>query len=443
MNDVKDNILSVNGWLVFVFLTFTAILGYYSLGYPILSSELDKNFWYKTTASGPDKDILLEVRVPKYVASFEDSEISFTVSIDSAPTAMPSANTPTATSTSGESEKPLDIRVSGKLMIPDDATPKETALFIKDKDKDLKLQENNYVSQILLPFDLAQGGQSQKIWTHVANPYFSQNARVVFTIENASSSSAFTWSATEESPCGNSEICAYVNPYGVFRRAAIDKLLLPPWSNTVIPIAVFALVWLSEKILKSAYRNTGYGQSKECKEDEYVSWHQLGWILLTAFLLLVILIWGVFYVLVKSENMIFPWVIILSAYLAIPFVAVKLLHMKLLKEQKPGRNAAASSGSWLAHVTFYDGLPPKFVNVDYVNQATKIEYPAGENTIRLCDMKGKPILDAEQKFKVDIPEGGESDVVFILPAKEGTGQIRIETPDDDPVVYDLIKRRMI
>jgi len=32
MNDVKDNILSVNGWLVFVFLTFTAILGYYSLG---------------------------------------------------------------------------------------------------------------------------------------------------------------------------------------------------------------------------------------------------------------------------------------------------------------------------------------------------------------------------------------------------------------------------
>ena len=52
-------------------------------------------------------------------------------------------------------------------------------------------------------------------------------------------------------PNANQWVCAWVTPWDAFRLAAINQLLIPPWSNTIIPILCLAIAWIVDSMIPS------------------------------------------------------------------------------------------------------------------------------------------------------------------------------------------------
>ena len=248
---------NANEVIVTVLLIVFAFGFYYLWLFPRLVSEYESKFWHTPTSSverrvsgicsqesgGGIGTLNFKLTFPKYIANFIDRDISLKID-----------------NNTGQHQRGL-LLINSQLVMKEDLTP------IKNSVIDL-IVDDEYKEY--LEFDLPScAAQTYIIRSNVPwyDPEQQLYAQFRFDIgevddigDSASIEKTLVWDLVSKT-CVPTAIdveddgdilCAEVNPDQVLLHTAIENLLLPPWSNGLIPVFVFGVVWVSARIFQGS-----------------------------------------------------------------------------------------------------------------------------------------------------------------------------------------------
>jgi len=388
--------LSVNGWFAYITLTITMFIIYYTFLYPALSYSYDQHFWHVESHAGYGQDFDIALRMPKYVASFEDSEIGITITRSANITLVPATVEPTdtplavteeventeetapseptdtplavteeventeETAPSASNSTPLAVseelnstnpRISptkevdeelivfllnGELRVGDN-TP-EASLFTKDKD--LFIRNKNYSNQAQITFNLVPGESNVvKIWTHIANPYTGENV-VIFSIKDITyrlygDNSSVKWSAPEKSDgCESSESPIKINKQESkqFCASVNSWAVFRRIIIDTLLIPPFSNVFIPALIFALILLSENI-LSQQCEKSDSLLLSQVAKIFAIALVFVISMIFVVVFVFIKSLGILVSFLILLLSF-AVPFILKKALEIKATQKIK-------------------------------------------------------------------------------------------------------------
>lgn len=235
-----------NGRLAAVLLIVIGYIFYYSFLFPELVRANKEYFWVQRdmsqdSAQGTCK-IDLVVQISKNMIDYQDGQII--VNIISRDQSCKDA-----------------IVMAGNLLSEGGEELLEYPTFkILDENK----APTSYAHNMLLPYDLEQY-DSISIPIHVYIPTRdASNVEFTFYRKDASQHLlplAFGGEPTCPDDIKNkakshlpTRICASINSQKVLKQSALEHLLLPPWSNGILPLAIIVCVWLVENSMPQRLR---------------------------------------------------------------------------------------------------------------------------------------------------------------------------------------------
>jgi len=249
----RDFKLSNFGWITAAFLVTLGYLVYYIWFYPDLSAIS----FHQAFTSKQDKvpDIEINLTSPIYLASYQPSLLSVSIRNISTSKAI-SGNvviTPilfddalTALALGG------DDNLDHGLMFDGVQKKTHTISFSKleagrSQDFLVKMQlPSDKVYYTIVTIDLFIDDPS---FLNISKDHIAWEGKGHTWVE----SSLFCGKDKNNYTDPNVQICMENNAYGVFAESALQKLLLPPFANFLLPFLAFGFVWLIEQILPSEW----------------------------------------------------------------------------------------------------------------------------------------------------------------------------------------------
>jgi hypothetical protein len=238
---MKD--IGINGRLVALFLIVMAYLVYYSELFPELLAEQQKLFWIQREMAPNESDvtrqckIAVSVKIPRNMIDYQENELVISI--------INQDNKEICEGT---------ILLAANLIDEDDErlTSDFATFRVIDKEKTpFFFTHNIRIVYKLEPYDSLVVPVHVQISTRV----LKEVEFVFFQIEKEheiSLANPLLWGGNptcdqdRDKYISPNRICSVINDDGVFRQNAVENLLLPPWSNGVLPILVISLVWLAE-----------------------------------------------------------------------------------------------------------------------------------------------------------------------------------------------------
>lgn len=249
----NDQLDRVDEILVAIFLTILLFVSYYLLFYPELAEQYEAKFWQGAEARVQTEDLLcggtddeigsisILAKIPKYFANFVEREISLEVT----------------------NETKVDqtglLLVSGELIDAKTLEPLE-----KYREVSFKIDgERQEYLKYNLPACAVQT-YSLRIFIPVSDPERELKANFNFLHSDSDYESSesmkveyqnLTWDIID-AVCQNGEgevesICVDIDGYQVFRHSAIQSILLPPWSNGLLPFFAIGIVVMANATLEA------------------------------------------------------------------------------------------------------------------------------------------------------------------------------------------------
>ena len=286
--------VNVNEIIVSALLIVVGFGVYYLLFYPQLVLQYETKYW-RTPSSSVEKNstetcsltnddgigiLNFKLKFPKYMADFIDRDINLKI------------------------ENKTDKYQKGLLLIESQLVTKKNLNPAKNSSIDLIIDEER---REYLEFNLPPcSTQTFEILAIVPRYDYAQNLYALFTfsfheINDQDGLAAIpeilvwdlvsnTCEVEDKDEKNNGElICAEVKPDQVFLHTAIENLLLPPWSNGLIPIFIFAAVWISARVSQN---------SKSRIEQDFKLFEFANILVLSVFFITIfaVLIWCTFFV---------------------------------------------------------------------------------------------------------------------------------------------------
>lgn len=291
-----------NGRLAMVFLIVIGYAVYYSYLFPSLVSKNEQLFWLKRDMS-PVFDsqsdstkckIDLIVKISKNMIEYLDGKIIVTI-------------------INHEQSCKGAVIIAGNLLDENEKKLLEYPIFrILSEDK----EPTSYAHNLVLPYDLKPyNSLSVPIWVNLPN---REAKNIEFTFYNVNQENFVPSKRDQASFLGPptcpgdiknienesensqdrqplSRICASINSEGVIKQSSIDHLLLPPWSNGVIPLVIIAVVWLTENSMPRRFKAESH------KVDNFVPCKFIG-IFFGALFLLIVFTLGIACILLSDKT---------------------------------------------------------------------------------------------------------------------------------------------
>ncbi len=296
---VKDTpkLLRRESWIVAILMSGMAFILYYLVIYPCINSIYRSEFWQDVTlasvpspitntqeTSSPDiiattqeTSLAVAIRVPKYVSDFVEREVD--IELKYQPRTDPAKSLPSS---------PMLVEILVAAEIEDQAgesISKHVTLKLADS------QDNSlwsgHAEQLLYP-----GTQSHIVFNVIIPDRVSEDQLLALTFwwryRPDDSFQPLNWddsvfdctAGDDYSPRANggkdvkhnppdNSIQLCIDRAKSFSDSAIKNLLLPPWSNGVIPAVVVAIIWLLEgSIQKPAIKKEKENSSISSRESD-------------------------------------------------------------------------------------------------------------------------------------------------------------------------------
>lgn len=294
--EIKDK-LNVNEVIASALLIVFSFGVYYLDFYPHLVSEYETKYWHTPSSSVEDKEtgtclqdsdgvngiIYFNLKFPKYMADFIDRNISLKI------------------------ENNTDKNQKGVLLIESQLVTKETLAPIKYSSIDLIIDgEYKEFFEVDLPSCAAQTYSIQSLVPrYERNQDLYAQFNLSYREQNAQDGAAYikknliwdlvpdTCVAKAKGVKNNGEmICAEVKAEQVLLHTAIENLLLPPWSNGLIPVFVIAIVWISTRVFP------GNRKKREQDFQEFKLLEVTNILVLSLFFIIVFItiVWSTFFI---------------------------------------------------------------------------------------------------------------------------------------------------
>ena len=280
--------ISVNGWVSWLFLTLLLFFVYYTCVYSAVAAVYEGEYYdnIQTVFKEPQKEadnvdqyqntctlerlkpdefeeasVELSLRFPKYLINFVDREAELVIFNNSDQIFQQELIFYTEFKRSDDPNilvKPLlysEKQAVQTLWV--DLKPCETRLYtyflrtpqlVKGSSMRMRVgyvgqtQEEcqNSTSKILTNNSISEGQKNQKDTKGCIKLY-------KWHINQEANDSSATQSCLKVDPgLDNSWLCSEISDFHAFRHSAIEWLLLSPWSNGLLPLAVFICVFLAE-----------------------------------------------------------------------------------------------------------------------------------------------------------------------------------------------------
>jgi hypothetical protein len=222
--------LCANGWIAMVILSIITFGAYYFLVFPKLVDQNQKMFYrqYKIIA---DKNALfqMEANVPKSLSDFQEGTATLNITCATGKEKCTGLFDLVSFLVNEGGEEVGNSRVTLKR------------LDLKDQPTVVR---NLYIEYNLKAYEIMSVPISVQILGH------NEEEKVAFSVyENPPNGLAVKWGDVTCKADDNIRICASIDPRKALRQGAVENILLPPWSNTIIPFIVFAMVWLAEQVM--------------------------------------------------------------------------------------------------------------------------------------------------------------------------------------------------
>lgn len=226
--------LTLNGWLISLILIPLSFVVYYIGLYEEISAMYQKDFWSSATYLSSEDNIHVRVHIPKYIADFVSREIRLEVWSEA------------------EERQMLTIVVESSISDDNKECPSTSNLnppFIYVTT--LPINENNTTGSSAAEIEVPPFGTSvSTMWVGIKPMKGIQNGQCVtlqfYLLEKMELQPQPM--AFEDRPDGKFTIL--FDRFQTLRHSLISHLLLPPWSNAVLPSVIFSLVWFVEKSIK-------------------------------------------------------------------------------------------------------------------------------------------------------------------------------------------------
>jgi len=252
--DSSKSPVSANGWIAAVLLTLLAFFLYYlplpfphSSIYISLARQWEKNFLFqandtKSTLQANDANGRCRVffKGPKQVVDFAENEFILVFQ-----------------NSGGEDNKSdgEDCKWSVRIIV--NVEPEASILIpIEVVDVEATNQPKRiYTQQFPVEYDLKEFETKTIRFRLLVPPGIYNNLErpVTITLQDTASRRNILWDdtncITQEAKGPNEEICLNIDLASAIRESAVENLLLPPWSNRLIPFIAFAMVWLAEQVI--------------------------------------------------------------------------------------------------------------------------------------------------------------------------------------------------
>lgn len=226
--------LTLNGWLVSLVLIPLSFVIYYIGLYGEISAMYQKDFWSSATYLSREGNIHVRVHIPKYIADFVSREIRLEVWSEA------------------EEIQGLTIIVESKIADDDNKECPSTSnlnppfIYVTAS----PIDENNTTGSSTAELEVPPFGTSVgTMWVVVKPMKDIQNGQCVtlqfYLLDKELRPQPMEF---EDSPDGKFTIL--FDRFQTLRHSLISHLLLPPWSNVVLPSVIFSLVWFVEKSIK-------------------------------------------------------------------------------------------------------------------------------------------------------------------------------------------------
>jgi hypothetical protein len=250
--DTSKSPVSTNGWIAAVLLTLLAFLFYYlplpdGSIYTSLADQWEKNFRFQANDTNSRNEANSRCRVflkgPKQVVDFQENEFTLVFQ-----------------NSGGEDSESDGKDCKWFVRIIVNVEPEASILIpIEVVDVEAENQPTHiYTQQFPVEYDLKEF-ETKTILFHLLVPPGIYNLKrpVTITLQDLAKGGNISWDGdtgctTQEGkePKENKEkICLNLDLTNAIRESATKNLLLPPWSNRLIPFIAFAMVWLAEQLM--------------------------------------------------------------------------------------------------------------------------------------------------------------------------------------------------
>jgi hypothetical protein len=242
MNQFGNKILSPNGWIATVILIMCVFSACYYYVFPKLANQNQGMFYRQVKIADKKSPLQVEASIPQYLTDFQEGKLIINIACGN------------GDACNGSLELVSFLDKDGKEILNTRVTFKR--LDIKDQPTVIR---NLYINYDLKANEIMSVPVSVQI--------SSRNGDyVAFSIYDTMPTGGLPvgWG---DYTCGNrdnTQICASTDdesPWKVLQQSGVENLLLPPWSNRLIPFIVFAMVWLAEQ-----------GMPQPKNKDEQPAW---------------------------------------------------------------------------------------------------------------------------------------------------------------------------
>ncbi len=232
MNNYEKKPLSANSWIAAVILTVCTFGAYYFFVFPQLASQNEEMFYRQVKIADETPPFQIEANIPKYLSDFQDSKLTINIACEE--------------TKNGEAQDCAGLFNLVSFLAEDEREVGDSHVTLRRLDiKDQPaVVRNLYIKYDLKAYEIMSVPVSVQI--------SSRNGEyVVFSIyENPPRGLAVVWDDnTNCKASDNTWLCARIDSGKAIQQSGVENLLLPPWSNRLIPFIVFAMVWLAEQIM--------------------------------------------------------------------------------------------------------------------------------------------------------------------------------------------------
>jgi hypothetical protein len=286
MNQFGNKILSANGWIATVILIVCAFSIYYFYVFQKLANQDQEMFYRQVKLTDETSLLQVEASIPQHLTDFQEGKLTVNIACGEG-----------GGCNKGSLELVSFLVKDGKEILNAHVTLRR--LDLKDQAAVIR---NLYINYDLKANEI----MSIPVSVQISN---RNGEYVAFSIyDNPPVSLPVKWG---DYTCGtddNTRICASTGneaPRKVLQQSGVENLLLPPWSNRLIPFIVFAMVWLAEQVMPKQQPNQ-QAEQQASQQIKQPAWSEQpnAWMLyltgLGAYFLL--LLYAVLYFSLLTEN---------------------------------------------------------------------------------------------------------------------------------------------
>jgi len=199
---------------------------YYFVVFPQLVDQNQEMFYRQFKVADENARLQMEANVPKNFSDFQESTLTLNIACEPGKDCAGSLEL-------------VSFLVDDKERVIENSHVTLRRLDLKDQPPVVR---NLYIEYTLKTYEVMSVPISVKIPNRNAK-------KVAFSVYvNQPKELAVKWG---EKTCETNEtwICASIDSKKALQQSGVENLLLPPWSNRLIPFIVFAMVWLAEQVL--------------------------------------------------------------------------------------------------------------------------------------------------------------------------------------------------